>query len=91
MKKAVQTLYGQKDLYPGTQGMKNKVLKSFITLTGINKVPIVGKCPVAKSPATESVSSWLGLLVLLLTIIQALRLAITNTPTTQPYEPKGVS
>ena len=37
-KKAIQTLYGQKDHLP----WKKKVLKSPIVLTGINKVPIVG-------------------------------------------------
>ena len=42
----------KKTIGPGTQGRKNKVLKSSIDLKGINKVPIVGKCPVGKSPAT---------------------------------------
>ena len=35
----------------GTQGRKNKVLKWPIDLTG-NKVTIVDKCPVKKSPPT---------------------------------------
>ena len=40
----------KKTIYPRTQGRKNKVLKGPIDLTGTNKVPIVGYCPVGKSP-----------------------------------------
>ena len=36
----------------GTQRRKNKVSKSPNYLTGSNKVPIVDKCSVGKSPAT---------------------------------------
>ena len=36
----------KKTIYPGTQVRKNKVLTRAIDLAGINKVPIVGKCPV---------------------------------------------
>ena len=50
MKKAQQTLYDQKDHLPWNTGQENKVLKRPIDLTGINKVPIVGLCPVGKSP-----------------------------------------
>ena len=42
----------KKAIYPGTRGRKNKVLKRPIYLTGINKVPIVGWCPVGKSPTS---------------------------------------
>ena len=41
----------KKTTNPGTQERKNKVLKK-IDLTGIDKVPIVEKCPTGKSPAT---------------------------------------
>ena len=37
----------------GTQGRKNQVLKRPIDLTGINKVPILGKCPVGKCPSSH--------------------------------------
>ena len=35
-----------------TQGSKNKVLKRPFDFTDINKLPIVDKCPVDKSPPT---------------------------------------
>ena len=38
---------------PGTMVRQNKVLKRPIDLTGINKVSILEKCPVGKSPSTE--------------------------------------
>ena len=37
-----------KTIYPVTRDRKNKVLKRPIDLTGINKVPTVGSCPVGK-------------------------------------------
>ena len=37
----------------GTQGRKNKVLKRPIALTGINKVPILGKYPMGKCPPSH--------------------------------------
>ena len=39
-----------KNIDPGTRERKNKVFKRPIGLTGMNKVPIVGKCPVSKGP-----------------------------------------
>ena len=43
IKKALQTIYmAKKTIYPGKRGIKNKVLKRHIDLTGINKVRIVG-------------------------------------------------
>ena len=50
-KKSYKPYTTKKTTNPGTQERKNKVFKK-IDLTGINKVPIVGKCPMGKSPAT---------------------------------------
>ena len=36
----------KKAINSGKQGMKNKVFKRPIELAGINKVPILDKCPV---------------------------------------------
>ena len=50
-KKSYKPYMTKETTNPGTQERKNKVLKR-IDLTGINKVPIVEKCPMGKSPAT---------------------------------------
>ena len=42
VKKALQTLYGQKDHIPWNTGQKKKILIRPIDLTGFNKVPMVG-------------------------------------------------
>ena len=38
-------IYKNTNLTHGTQGRKNKVLKRPLNLTGMTKVPILGKCP----------------------------------------------
>ena len=40
----------KKNIDSGTQGRTNYVLKRYIDFKGINKVPIVDKCPLSKSP-----------------------------------------
>ena len=52
-KKALQPIMAKKAIDSGTKGKKNKV-----NLTGTNKVPILDKCPVDKSPPAP-VFGWL--------------------------------
>ena len=46
----------KKTTNPGTHSRKNKVFKRPFDLTGINKVIIVGKCPVGKRPTSKHTS-----------------------------------
>ena len=52
----VTSTMAKKTIDPGTQGRTNKVLKRPTDLTGINKVPIMAKCLVGKSPPTHASS-----------------------------------
>ena len=55
----------KKTINPGTQGRKNRVLKRPFDLTGINKIPIVGLCPVGKCPIREKFEPKFFLLIIM--------------------------
>ena len=53
--KSKKNLYCQKGYRVRNTGKENKVLKRHIYLTGSNKVPILDKCPLDKSPTSVKV------------------------------------
>ena len=49
-------MWPKKAIDSGIQGRKKKVSKRPLDFTGINKVPIVDKCPVDKNPPSACIS-----------------------------------